>query len=70
MAPAARRDALVMMENGRVTLGMRSMGVEEKMCLSSLNVFCCNEVQFHGSFFLVSRLRGATMFEKLGMNFL
>ena len=70
MAPTARRDASVMMENGRDTLGMRSTGAEEKMRFSSSNAFCCSEVQFQGSFFLVSKLRGATMLEKLGMNFL
>ena len=45
------------------------MGAEEKMCLSFLNAFCCNEVQFQGSFFLVRRLRGATMLEKFRINF-
>ena len=58
-----------MMENGRVTSGIRSTGAEEKICLSLSNVVCWREVHFHGSSFLVRRLRGATMFEKLGMNF-
>ena len=66
----ARRDVSVMMENGQDTLGMRSIGAEEKMHFSLSNAFCCSEVQFQGSFFLVSKLRGAMMLEKLGINFL
>ena len=48
----------------------KKYGAEEKMRFSSSNAFCCNEVQFQGSFFLVSKLSSATMLEKLGMNFL
>ena len=70
MAPAARREVSVMMENGRDTLGIWRMGVEEKMHFSSSNAFCWEEVQFQSSFFLVRRFRGATMLEKLGINFL
>ena len=40
MAPAANREASVMMENGRVSLGMESMGPEEKAALRVLNACC------------------------------
>ena len=63
------REVSVMIEKGWVTSGIWSMGVEEKMHLSSLNAHCCNGVQFQGSFFLVRRLRGVMMLEKFGMNF-
>ena len=63
------REVSIMMENGQVTLGIWSTGVEEKMHLSSLNACCCNKVQFQGSFFLVKRLRKAMILEKFGMNF-
>ena len=58
-----------MMENGQVTSGIWSTGAEEKICLSLSKAVCWREVHFHGSFFLVRRFRGATMLEKLGMNF-
>ena len=66
----ARREASVMIENGRVTSGIWSMGAEEKIHFSSLKAVCWRGVHFHGSSFLVRRFRGATMLEKLGMNFL
>ena len=40
MAPAANREVSVMMENGRVTSGMESMGPEEKAALRVLNARC------------------------------
>ena len=70
MAPAVRREVSVMMENRHDTSGIWSTGAEKKKCFSSLKAFCCSDVQFQGLFFLVSRLRGATTLEKLGMNFL
>ena len=68
-APAASREALVMMEKGRKTLGIWRTGVEEKIHLSSSKAPCWRGVQFQGSFFCVRRFKGATMLEKFGMNF-
>ena len=69
MAPVARREALVMIVKGWVMLEIRRTGAEENICLSVSKAFCCSLVQTQGSFFQVRRLRGATMFEKFGMNF-
>ena len=69
-APAANKEASVMMENGQVTSGIRRMGVEEKMCLRHSKAHCWSWVQTQGSPLRVSRLRGVTMLEKSGMNFL
>ena len=68
--PTASEEASVMMEKGCVTLGILRTGVEEKICLSYSKAFCCNDIQFQGSSFWVSKLRGVTMLEKSGMNFL
>ena len=68
-ALAVRREVLVIMVKGQVTSGIRRTGVEENICLSMSKAFCCSLVQIQGSFFRVRRLRGATMFEKFGMNF-
>ena len=68
MAPAARREALVMTVKGQVTLEIRRTGVEENICLSVSKAFCCSLVQTQGLFFQVRRLRGATMFKKFSMN--
>ena len=68
-ALAARREVLVIIVKGWVTLEIRRTGVEENICLSVSKVFCCSLVQIQGSFFQVRRLRGAMMFEKFGMNF-
>ena len=68
-APAASKEALVMMEKGCRMSGIWRTGVEEKMDLSLSNTFCWREVQFQGSFFCVRRFKGATMLEKFGMNF-
>ena len=68
-ALVARREGLVIMVKGRVTLGIRRTGVEKNICLSVSKVFCCSLVQIQGLFFWVRRLRGATMFKKFGMNF-
>ena len=67
-AQAARREASVMMVKGQVTSGIRRTGVEENICLSVSKAFCCSLIQTQGSFFRVRRLRGATLFEKFGMN--
>ena len=40
MAPAANREASVMIENGRVTSGMDKTGPEEKAVLRVSNVCC------------------------------
>ena len=40
MAPAANREALVMIENGRVTSGMDKTGLEEKAVLRVSNACC------------------------------
>ena len=69
MAPVVRREESVMTVKGWVTLGIRRTGAEENICLSVSKAFCCSLVQTQGSFFRVRRLRGATMFEKFGMNF-
>ena len=66
----ARREALVMIENGRMTSGIWSTGVEEKIRFSLSKVVCWRGVHFQGSPFLVRRFRGAMILEKLGMNFL
>ena len=39
-APAANREALVMIEKGRVTSGICRTGAEEKMHLRRLKAFC------------------------------
>ena len=67
-ALAARREASVITVKEWVTSGIRRTGVEENICLSVSKAFCCSLVQTQGSFFRVRRLRGATMFEKFGMN--
>ena len=69
-APAASREALVMMEKGCVTSGIQRTGADEKMCLRCLNAHCWSWVHTQGSPFRVSKLRGAMMLEKSGMNFL
>ena len=66
----AKREALVMIENGRVMLGIWSIGAEEKIRFSLSKAVCWRGVHFQGLPFLVRRFRGATMLEKLGMNFL
>ena len=48
MAPAANREALVMMENGRVTSGIDSMGPKEKAALRVSNARCWRSVQAQG----------------------
>ena len=48
MAPAANREASVMMENGRVTSGIDSTGPEEKAALRVSNARCWRLVQAHG----------------------
>ena len=65
----ASREASVMMEKGRKTLGIWRTGAEEKICLSSSKALCWRGVQFQGSFFHVRRFKGAMMLEKFGMNF-
>ena len=70
IAPVANKEASVIMENGRVTSGICRTGVEEKMCLRRSKAHCWSWVQAQGSPLRVSRLRGATMLEKSGMNFL
>ena len=40
MAPAANREASVMIENGQVTSGMDKTGPEEKAVLSVSNARC------------------------------
>ena len=67
-APAARREVSVIMVKEWVTLGIRMTGAEENICLSVSKAFCCSLIQTQGSFFRVRRLRGATTFEKFGMN--
>ena len=42
------KEALVMMENGRVTSGMDKTGPEEKAALRVLNAWCWRLVQTHG----------------------
>ena len=69
-APAANREVSVMMENRQVTSGICRMEAEEKMCLRHSKAHCCSWVQTQGSPLQVSRLRGAMMLEKSGMNFL
>ena len=69
-APAASREVLVMMEKGCVTSGIRRTGVDEKICLRCSKARCWSWVHAQGSPFQVSRLRGAMMLEKSGMNFL
>ena len=69
-APAAGREALVMMEKGHKMLGIWRTGAEEKIVLSLSNACCWREVQFQGLFFYVRRFKGVTMSEKFGMNFL
>ena len=69
-APVANKEALVIMENGQVTSGICRMGLEEKMCLRHSKAHCWSWVQTQGSPLQVSRLRGVTMLEKSGMNFL
>ena len=68
--PAANKEASVMMEKGRVTSGIRRMGADEKICLRCSNAHCWSWIHTQGSPLQVSRLRGATMLEKSGINFL
>ena len=70
IAPAANKEASVIMENGWVTSGICRTGVEEKMCLRHSKACCWSWVQTQSSPLQVSRLRGAMMLEKSGMNFL
>ena len=65
----ARREASVITEKGRKTLGIWRTGMEEKIHLSSLKALCWRGVQFQGSFFHVRRFRGAMLLEKFGINF-
>ena len=69
-APAVSREVLVMIEKGCVMSGIRRMGAEEKMCLRCSKVCCWSWVQTQGFPLQVSKLRGATMLEKSGMDFL
>ena len=69
-APVANNEALVMMEKGQVISGIRRTGADEKICLRHLNAHCWSWVHTQGSPLQVSRLRGATMLEKSGINFL
>ena len=68
IAPAANREALVMIENGRVTSGIVKTDPKEKAAFRVSNAHCWREVQAHGWSFLVRRLSGATTWEKLGIN--
>ena len=68
IAPAANREAPVMIENRQVTSEMVKTGPEEKVVLRVLNAHCWRGVQAHGWSFLVRRLSGATTWEKLGIN--
>ena len=69
-APAASREASVMIEKGQVTSRIHRTGVEEKIHLRFSKASCWSQVQIQGSPFRVSRFRGATMLEKSGVNFL
>ena len=69
-ALVASREVSVMMEKGCVTSGIQRTGADEKICLSHSKACCWSWVHAQGSAFRVSRLRGATMLEKSGMNFL
>ena len=69
-APAANKEVSVMMENGWVTSGIHRTGAEKKICLRCLKDCCWSWVQTQGFPLQVSRLRGVTMLEKSGMNFL
>ena len=51
MAPAVRREVLVMTVKGWEMSGIRRTGAEENICLSVSKVFCCSLVQIQGSFF-------------------
>ena len=48
-APAANKEASVMMENGQVTSGICRTGAEEKMCLRCSKACCWSWVQIQGS---------------------
>ena len=48
MAPAANKEASVMIENGQVTSGMDKTGPEEKAALRVSNACCWRLVQAHG----------------------
>ena len=48
MAPAARREALVMREKGQETSGMLRTGVEEKIALKASKAVCWGSVQDQG----------------------
>ena len=69
-APAANREALVIIEKGWIISGICRTGVEEKICLRHSKASCWSQVQIQGFPLQVSRFRGAMMLEKSGMNFL
>ena len=48
MAPAANKEASVMIENGRVTSRIDKTGPEEKAALRVLNAHCWRAVHVHG----------------------
>ena len=48
MAPAANKEASVMIENGRVMSGMDKTGPKEKAILRVSNAHCWRLVQAHG----------------------
>ena len=48
MAPAVNKEASVMIENGRVMLGMDETGPEEKAALRVSDACCWRLVQAHG----------------------
>ena len=48
MAPAANKEASVMIKNGRVTLGIEKTGPKEKAALRVSNAHCWRLVQAHG----------------------
>ena len=48
IAPAANKEASVMIENGWVTSGIDKMGPEEKAVLRVSNARCWRLVQAHG----------------------
>ena len=69
-APAAGKEASVMMEKGQVMSGICRAGAEEKIHLRCSKASCWSQVQTQGSPLQVSRFRGAMMLEKSGINFL
>ena len=68
--PAANKEVSVMMEKGQVTSGILRTGADEKICLRHSKAHCWSWVQTQGSPLHMSKLRGAMMLEKSGMNFL